>query len=212
MYNYYKPAFQSGAFNCPHCNTYSQQTWGNLTWNTDSEMGEVLEDWQSNLCQKCKNFSIWISKELFYPLGGNVPQPHKDMPENIKADYIEASKIVNISPRGASALLRLCVEKLCKQLVGDSENINDAIKELVKAGLPELVQQALDSLRVIGNQAVHAGKMDLKDDVDTGYSLFHLLNYVVEDRITRNNLINNLYSSLPISIREAIDKRNSAVV
>ncbi|OBZ11131.1 MULTISPECIES: DUF4145 domain-containing protein [Bacillales] len=212
MYNYYKPVFQSGAFNCPHCNTYSQQTWGNLTWNTDSEMGEVLEDWQSNLCQKCKKFSIWISKELFYPLGGNVPQPHKDMPEDIKADYIEASKIVNISPRGASALLRLCVEKLCKQLVGDSENINDAIKELVKAGLPELVQQALDSLRVIGNQAVHAGKMDLKDDVDTGYSLFHLLNYVVEDRITRNNLINDLYSSLPISIREAIDKRNNALV
>lgn len=132
------------------------------------------------------------------------------MPEDIKVDYLEASKIVQISPRGASALLRLCLVKLCKYL-GKDKDINDSIKELVIEGMPILVQQALDSLRVIGNQAVHAGKMDLKDDIDTGIALFYLLNYVVEDRITRNKLISSLYSSLPQSIRDTIDKRNGVV-
>ncbi|WP_018754206.1 DUF4145 domain-containing protein [Paenibacillus terrigena] len=206
MRDYLSPTFRSGAFSCPHCGVYSQQTWGTLAWQ--NELGDEIYDWEASLCQHCKKFSLWIKEQLFFPVNGLVPPPHPDMPEDIKEDYNEASKIVQISPRGAAALLRLCVEKLCKSLGKDKMDINDAIKALVNEGLPEIVQQALDSLRVIGNQAVHAGKIDLKDDKDTAQSLFHLLNYVVEDRITRNNLVNKLYSSLPESIRDSINKRN----
>lgn len=210
MTKYFIPSYRSGAFNCPHCGIYSQQTWGDLQWQSENELGDSVDEWEASLCQHCKLFSLWISKELFFPMGGVVPPPHPDMPEDIQIDYLEASKIVHVSPRGASALLRLCLEKLCKHL-GKEKDINESIKELVQEGMPELVQQALDSLRVIGNQAVHAGKMDLKDDIDTGIALFQLLNYVVEDRITRNKLISSLYSSLPQSTRDAIDKRNGVV-
>lgn len=46
------------------------------------------------------------------------------------------------------------------------------------------LQQALDSVRVIGNEAVHPGTMDLRDDVFTVLSLFGLVNFIVQKAIT----------------------------
>jgi len=39
----------------------------------------------------------------------------------------------------------------------------------------------MDSLRVIGNNAVHPGEMDLTDDTEAASALFNLLNFVVEE-------------------------------
>ena len=55
------------------------------------------------------------------------------------------------------------------------KNLNYDIGNLVKKGVPEHVQKALDSLRVIGNNAVHPGELDLKDDVETAILLFRLI-------------------------------------
>lgn len=59
------------------------------------------------------------------------------------------------------------------------------------------VQQALDALRVIGNEAVHPGELDLRDDVDTASGLFELINVVVEDRITRPKRVAEMFAKLP---------------
>lgn len=88
------------------------------------------------------------------------------------------------------------------------ENINDDIKSLVQKGLPEEVQQAMDSLRVIGNNAVHPGEMDLKDDAETATALFNLLNFVVEEMIAKPNRRRGIFDKLPVSVREAIKKRD----
>ena len=45
------------------------------------------------------------------------------------------------------------------------KDINTDIGNLVKKGLPIKVQESLDILRVIGNEAVHPGQLDLKDDI-----------------------------------------------
>ena len=47
------------------------------------------------------------------------------------------------------------------------ENLNADVAKLVKKGLPVDVQQALDAVRVIGNEALHPGQMDLRDDRPT---------------------------------------------
>jgi hypothetical protein len=47
--------------------------------------------------------------------------------------------------------------------LGESgKNLNTDIGNLVKEGLSVDIQQALDSLRVIGNESVHPGELDLK--------------------------------------------------
>jgi len=90
------------------------------------------------------------------------------------------------------------------------KNINNDIGELVKIGLPQLIQKSLDICRVVGNNAVHPGEIDLNDTPETAQTLFSLINLVVQDRITRPKEIEALYSTLPDGARAAINKRDNA--
>jgi len=130
------------------------------------------------------------------------------MPADIAADYEEARQIVGASPRGAAALLRLCVQKLMPYLGEKGKNINNDIASLVQKGLPVQIQQALDALRVIGNDSVHPGQIDLKDDRETAMSLFGLINFIVEKQIAEPKQITAIYNNLPKSSRDAIKKRD----
>lgn len=146
---------------------------------------------------------------MIHPLSGTVELPNPDLPDDIKNDYNEARDIVNISPRGAAALLRLAVQKLCKHLGEKGENINEDIKSLVKKGLPSTMQQALDSVRVIGNNAVHPGTIDLNDNVEISYALFGFINIICEVLISQPKKIREYYEkNLPENIRAGIDKRD----
>lgn len=144
-----------------------------------------------------------------WTLGGAEPNP--DMPNDIKNDFDEARNIVGRSTRGAAALLRLCVEKLCKHLLGarSKNEVNADIGLLVKEGLPVDVQRALDTVRVVGNECVHPGQIDIQDDLETANKLFGLVNFIVEDRITRPKQIAALYGMLPPSKLEGIEKRDT---
>ena len=63
-------------------------------------------------CYTCNEISIWVYNRLIWPSKRTGPEPNKDLPPEIEADYQEARSILDLSPRGAAALLRLCVEKL----------------------------------------------------------------------------------------------------
>lgn len=131
------------------------------------------------------------------------------MPDEVIALYREASEIITASPRGAAALLRLAVQVLCKELGEKGENINDDIRDLVKKGLPTIVQQSLDIVRVTGNNAVHPGQIDVDDSSVCG-SLFNLLNVIVEYMIAMPKKVSGLYAGLPASALNQIDKRDAA--
>jgi hypothetical protein len=134
------------------------------------------------------------------------------LPEDIRNDYLEAQRIADRPPRGAAALLRLCIQKLCKFLGGEGKDLNTDIANLAKRGLPTEVQQALDAVRVIGNEAVHPGQMDLKDDRETAGSLFALVNLVAQRMISDPKHVQAIYEGLPKSAREKITKRDQLVV
>ncbi|AGE26911.1 hypothetical protein H045_14230 [Pseudomonas poae RE*1-1-14] len=144
-----------------------------------------------------------------YPVVGDVVAANADMPEDIKRDYNEAGSILNQSPRGAAALLRLAIQKLCKELGQPGENINTDIKALVAAGLDKRVQQSLDVVRVIGNYAVHPGKIDMRDDRATAESLFRLVNLIVDKTISDPKHVQEVYDSLPSNLLEAITDRDA---
>lgn len=159
-------------------------------------------------CNACKKYSLWLGEEIIYPKSVSAPSPHPDMPEPIKYDYEEARRIVNDSPRSSCVLLRLCVEKLCDELVKGSDSTNTKIKKLVENGLDEEIQQALDSVRVIGSEAIHSLTMDLKDDQETANALFEIVNIIISSVITRNNKIKKMFEKLPQNAKDAIKKRD----
>jgi len=160
-------------------------------------------------CTHCQNESIWVGENLIYPAFTQAPPPNPDIPEEILHDYKEASRIANNSPRGAAALLRLCVQKLCKHLGEPGKNINADIASLVKKGLNPTIQKSLDVVRVIGNEAVHPGTIDLNDEPQTVIALFNLVNIITEAMITQPKMIEALYGSLPTEKRDQIEQRDN---
>ena len=159
-------------------------------------------------CFTCDEIAVWIHDRLVFPPQRNGPEPNSDLPPDITADYHEAQSILNLSPRGAAALLRLCVEKLVNHLKAKGSSLDEKIADLVKKGLDSHVQKALDVVRVIGNEAIHPGQMDLKDGRDTAETLFKLINVVVEKTISHPKHVEEVYGLLPPSKREAIERRD----
>lgn len=168
-----------------------------------------VENLHISECHGCSKISIWVNASIVYPAGVFEVECNSDMPDDIQRDFDEARAIVQISPRGACALLRLCVQKLCENLLGKKADINSAIADMVKQGLRIEIQQALDAVRVIGNEAVHPGILDLKDDIETAKSLFEIINIIVEDRISQPRKISSLYAKLPQNKINAISDRDS---
>ncbi|NOY96970.1 MAG: DUF4145 domain-containing protein [Chlorobi bacterium] len=219
MNKHIAPEVGKASFHCPHCGVLSEQTWsdnihchyqGLLPNGSYGNTQYILKDTLTAKCGHCKQISFWIKKKMVYPLTGNVEMANPDLPDDIKNDYNEAKDIVNISPRGAAALLRLAVQKLCIHLGEKGKNINEDIKNLVKKGLPETMQQALDSVRVIGNNAVHPGTIDLDDNIEIAYALFGFVNIICEMLISQPKKVKEYYEKhIPEGIRKGIEKRDS---
>jgi hypothetical protein len=160
-------------------------------------------------CFNCDEICVWIHDELFWPRLPHGPLPNVDLAKDARRDYEEASNILDISPRGAAALLRLAIQKLCKELGERGDNINDDIAALVKKGLDPRVQRALDIVRVVGNNAVHPGQIDLRDDRPTAERLFSLVNLICEKMISEPKHVDAMYEDIPENLRKAIEKRDA---
>ena len=78
-------------------------------------------------CFNCNDISLWISSRMVWLIRGEGPPPNPDLPKNCLVDYEEADQILDLSPRGAAALLRLAIQKLCIHLGGNGKNLNDDI-------------------------------------------------------------------------------------
>jgi hypothetical protein len=201
---YYPPTFREPQFHCIHCNVYAKQFWSQLTI---PNYGHI--DIHTSKCSHCEQRAYWYEERMIIPNESPVETPHPDLPADCLTDYQEARAIFSRSPRASAALLRLCIQKLMPHLGERGRNINDDIKSLVSKGLPTLVQKALDYCRVVGNNAVHPGEIELNDTPEIAQSLFRMINFIVEDRITRPKEIESLYNELPESSREAIERRDS---
>lgn len=167
-----------------------------------------LQNFSLSLCYSCNDMALWLYDRLIWPQRGEAPPPNPDLPDDIRRDYDEASSIIDLSPRGAAALLRLSIQKLCKELGERGKSIDDDIASLVKKGLDARVQQALDVVRVVGNNAVHPGQINLSDDRAAAENLFGLVNLIAEAMITQPKHVQEMFEALPEGARKAIEKRD----
>lgn len=160
-------------------------------------------------CLACNDITLWIDREIVYPKKIPVALPNDDLNDEIKSLYLEATKIYVDSPKGATALLRLALQKLLLQIGKEGKNINQDIKELVASGLSVKIQQALDLLRVVGNHAVHPGQINLDDNSEIALKLFQILNLIANELISKPKEIQNLYNDIvPKETKEHINQRD----
>ena len=228
---YLPPRANEKSFNCPYCGVLAEQYWHStyakeLDNNTPPgavsrleaysglslQKGErICDSWVRSLfisqCHCCKGIALWIEGSLVHPRKSPVPSPNPDLPGEVRKDYCEASRILSDSPRGAAALLRLSVQKLCKHLGGKGGNLNDDIKLLVEKGLDAKIQKALDTLRIVGNHAVHPGQIDI-DDRETTESLFTLVNRIADTKISQPKHTDEMFDKLPKTDIKAIKERD----
>lgn len=219
MQKYVVPEFRRKAFNCPFCNAYATFAWSGTQGSVWTK-GSFLTAMEIAQCNHCEEDTYWQVTErndqreplvahMIVPNHSIAPLPHGDMPTDVAKDFMEARAIVNNSPRGAAALLRLAVQRLCAGLVEKPKDINSDIAALVKLGLPLPIRNSLDVVRVVGNNAVHPGKLSDEDIAEVAISLFDLVNAIVEDRIARPKALDALYNGLPAGARKAIEERDA---
>jgi len=176
----------------------------------ERHMSEFVPDGFSvATCSTCSEISLWVNEEIVFPKQTVVAPPNEDMEQDIRDLYTEASTIVIDSPKGAIALLRLALQLLLKQLGKSGKNINSDIKELVSEGLSPKIQKALDLLRVVGNNAVHPGQIDLEDGRNIALKLFHVLNFIADEMISKPKELDLLYADVvPEETQKHINERD----
>ena len=77
------------------------------------------------------------------------------IPEQIRRDYIEASMIIDNSPKAAATLLRRCLQGMIHDFWGIHEkNLNAEITDL-KSKVSSTQWKAIDGVRKIGNIGAH---------------------------------------------------------
>ena len=177
------------------------------------------------ICDHCKEYSLWrVTKindsgvnngsmvsigTMLYPDFGSAPLPAEDMPEDVKKDYEEAARIFIKSPRGAAALLRLGLQKLCIHLGEKGKNINDDIRSLVEKGVfSGQVVKVADTLRITGNNAVHPGQISDEDFDRAAAKMFDLINFIVKKAITEPKELDELYQLMPENARNAAEAQD----
>lgn len=131
------------AFNCPRCHVFAKQDWYYLSGaNLRDEFGAQYQNQEFVLskCESCGEPTNWHGETIIYPVHSEAESPNPDIPEEIRADFEEARTIANFSPRGATAQLRLAIQKFCAHLGQSGKKINVDIAALVTLGLPQIVQ------------------------------------------------------------------------
>lgn len=232
-----KPEYQKSAFNCPFCGAFAQQVWYVGSRKAAAGHYHNLSNIEVSSCEHCHRDTLWYVPEpsplprhivadrpklakvmaeaaaarMIWPATSLGPMPAADLPKEVKSDFVEARGIVAASPRGAAALLRLCVQKLCIELGESGKNLNDDIGALVAKGLPEKIQQSLDTVRVVGNNSVHPGELDHLDDLDIALQLFELVNLIAEVMITQPKRVEAMYERvMSPGQKEQVEKRDAA--
>ena len=224
------PNFKGESFACPHCGAFSLMIWerlclqhlrGPLPQYTPPEL--IQSNFWHVCCAACKQANIWLEHEkyieeidethsygtMIYPTTNTAPPPHADMPPDVKLDYCEAASIQQNSPRGAAALLRLALQKLCKHLGEKGENINDDIRALSSSRKVSLeVIRMADVLRITGNCSVHPGKMSSEDIDEVSDGLFDLINYIIKEAISDPAYRSSIYNKMPENLRKKAEEKD----
>jgi hypothetical protein len=132
-------------------------------------------------CHSCSGFSLWVSGLLVFPT--NIDKT----PELVEEDAEEATAILNKFPRGATALMRVCIQKLVPLLEENGRELNQRISSLVRKGLEMEMQQAKEVLQVLRSDPVQLSQLESQADKETILRFLDSLKVVLERRMSQTH-------------------------
>jgi hypothetical protein len=158
-------------------------------------------------CFSCNEMCLWVYDQLVWPRRAGDPEPKSLAPPNVRREYEEASQTLEASPRGAAALLRLAIEKLCKELGVTGESLKDDMAFFVREDVDARVQKVLDAARIIESNAVRPGQIGLGDNRATAETLAGLVNLICEKMIMEPRHLQAVYTKLRDGAQTAMEQR-----
>jgi hypothetical protein len=132
-------------------------------------------------CHTCNGFALRVGDRLVFPF--NVDK----MPDLIQEDFEEAAAILNRSPREATALMRVCIQKLVPLLKQDGKYLNDYTSSAVHKALELEIQQAMEVLQVLRNEPGQPTSLETQEDKEMALRFFDSLKAVLERRMLKRS-------------------------
>lgn len=211
------PNYGKSDFECPYCKIHSHQDWAETisASNEDGRHLNICRDVDFSACLKCGKTAVWHQAAnqtwvLVWPRKNIFgPTPHPDMPEEVREVFEEARSIASNSPRAAAALLRLAAEQLVSAKTEQGIKLNVGIERLAQEQrISPTAQQFADSLRLLGNDTVHAVS-EIQDHApqETIETAFDFLNKLVDDLITGPKQAEGMLQKFPERKRAGIEQR-----
>jgi hypothetical protein len=157
-------------------------------------------------CFSCNEMCLWVYDQVVWPRRAGDPELKPDAPPNVRRECEETSHTLEASPRGAVALLRLAIEKLCKELGVNGESLNEDLAFFVQEDLDARVQKVLDAARIIESNAVRPGQIGLGDDRATAETLAGLVNLICEKMIMEPRHLQEVYTKLRDGAQTAMEQ------
>jgi hypothetical protein len=131
-------------------------------------------------CHSCNGFSLWVGGLLVFPTKIDKT------PELVEEELEEAAAILNEFPRGATALMRVCIQKLVPLLEDNGKELNQRVSSLVRKGLEMEMQQAKEVLQVLRSDPTQLNPLEPQADRETALRFLDSLKEVLERRMSQN--------------------------
>ncbi|WP_214626521.1 hypothetical protein [Paenibacillus agaridevorans] len=176
------PKLEHKSFNCMYCGVFSNQTWHTVFFLLEGKYNNP-GNYHACRCSHCFKVSYWSGDgAMLFPRTTLAPKPHNDLPKSALTDYQEARAVYNDSFRSCIFLLKISLSKLLKELGESGNDIEADLSSLVSKGLhPEVCQAYI-------NLATSATNLEIVN------KLFELVNFIVEDQITKKKQISSFFS------------------
>ncbi|KJC35393.1 hypothetical protein UP09_29385 [Bradyrhizobium sp. LTSP885] len=158
-----------------------------------------LHEWINRAGPGQNKFGDQIREWRLLPESSAIPQPDC-IPRPLVADYYEACRIRDLSPKASATLARRCLQGMIRDFCGIAKGTLDAeIKELrtkidsgqAPAGVTHESAEAIDQVRSIGNIGAHMERdINLIVEVDPGeaQALIELIEMLFEEwYVARHN-------------------------
>lgn len=181
----------------------------------------------ANYCQVCKRYFYDICElkidnthsrkyefTRIWPTStpADIPPPNPDMPAECHKLYNGAALVFNHSPRTAGALLRLCLQVLLTEAKIEGKTIDLQIQNLIKSGEDPMNVLCMDICRILGNECVHPGIINLNEEGDIATLFFEFINMTTTRLFTAKRQVQEVYQKLPEGARKALEARNAKIM